>query len=276
MLLRSWLGSSLLLATVDALTLLPSARVKAQPRCAQVRLAEEISFLLQELPPAKAGILILTWSKAAQHVRADGFKPNIEAIGERAPQMKVIEKLLPGLASKANILALCAKGSMSFDTLQEPHASVAMRLSRTKVYGALSAGGGSAVGFVSSWPDHVSIDGCAINPSFLAAGEDAERALLEWQVAEALANGVTDIRLTPSGVQLDDEAFYAACGFHPVEGSEQLSYQAAARSEGAPAPESADAPAPEPSEPEGVPAAAEPAEDLGPAPPAGFEWGGTF
>ena len=55
---------------------------------------------------------ILTWSKAASNVRADGFKPNIEAIGDRAPQMKSIANALPGMASQANILALCEKGSL--------------------------------------------------------------------------------------------------------------------------------------------------------------------
>ena len=158
-------------------------------------------------------------------MRADGFQPNLEAIGDRANQMKTLASVLPGLASTANILALCAKGSMSYDTLQEPHASVAERLSRTRVHGALSAGAGSAVAFVSSWPDHVSIDGCAINPSFLVAGESAERAVLEHIIALAQHDGVTDVRLTPSGLQLDEPDFYASCGFRPVEGSAQLSYQ---------------------------------------------------
>ena len=40
----------------------------------------------------------------------------------------------------------------------EPHASSAEKLSRTKLVGALSAGQGSAVAFVSTWPDYVSID----------------------------------------------------------------------------------------------------------------------
>ena len=38
------------------------------------------------------------------------------------------------------------------------------------------------------------------------------------QVSEALASGVTDIRLTPGNMQLNDLEFYAACGFYPVEG----------------------------------------------------------
>ena len=62
------------------------------------------------------------------------------------------------------------------------------------------------------------------NPSFIIASEDAERALIEWQVEQALSAGISDIRLTPGGLQLHEEAYYASCGFHPVEGSEQLRY----------------------------------------------------
>ena len=38
------------------------------------------------------------------------------------------------------------------------------------------------------------------------------------QVSEALASGVTDIRLTPGNMQLNDLEFYAASDFYPVEG----------------------------------------------------------
>ena len=77
-------------------------------------------------------------------MRADGFKPNTEAIGERMVQLKGIDKALPGLAAQANILALCAKGTMSYDKLAESHASRAKRLAKTKVVGAISAGKGAA------------------------------------------------------------------------------------------------------------------------------------
>jgi len=39
-------------------------------------------------------------------LRADGFKPNTEAIGDRMVQLKGIDKALPGLAAQANILTL--------------------------------------------------------------------------------------------------------------------------------------------------------------------------
>lgn len=225
--MRFYLGGPLLLSAlvVDGLSLQPGcARAAAAPARCQAWLVGGGGYILKELPPAKAGILILTWSKVAASMRADGFKPNSEAIGDRAVQLKQIAAALPELGSKANVLALCSQGSMSFDTLQEPHASMAKRLSLTTVTGALSAGIGSAVGFVSRWPDHVSIDGCAFNPSFLLAGEDAERKLIEHVVAEALRDGCEDIRLSPGGLQLDEAHFYESCGFRAVDGSEQLSY----------------------------------------------------
>ena len=49
---------------------------------------------------------------------------------------------------------------------------------------ALRAHPGGAVGFVSKWKGHWSIDGCAINPSFLIASEGAERALVARQVSD--------------------------------------------------------------------------------------------
>ena len=152
------------------------ARTRAT-RCSSVRLAEGKDYMLQELNPAKAGILcvghprhprhpcqalrrcrrprrplaagvadahstaqhtqlghrtrspltahrslltarlhpprrILTWARASQGLRADGFKPNTEAIGDRMVQLKGIDKALPGLAAQANILTL---------TLTHPH-----------------------------------------------------------------------------------------------------------------------------------------------------------
>ena len=146
------------------------ARTRAT-RCSSVRLAEGKDYMLQELNPAKAGILcvghprhprhpcqalrlcrrprrplaagvadahstaqhtqlghrtrspltahrspltarlhpprrILTWARASQGLRADGFKPNTEAIGDRMVQLKGIDKALPGLAAQANILTL--------------------------------------------------------------------------------------------------------------------------------------------------------------------------
>ncbi|KAL3917728.1 MAG: hypothetical protein SGPRY_006291, partial [Prymnesium sp.] len=119
----------------------------------------------------------------------------------------------------ANVLGLCERGGMSFDKLSEPHASMGERLSKTRVVAALSAGKGSALAFVSEWDDYLSIDACVVNPSYLIAGEGAERVLLSHVVQEALSSGVKCIRLQPS-YQVEGVEFYEPCGFFPVDGEE--------------------------------------------------------
>lgn len=152
-------------------------------------------------------------------VRANGFSPATEAVGDGAIRMKELSKELTKLTAQAKILGLCERGSLSFDALEEPHASVAQRLSKTKLRAALSAGKGSAVAFVSEWPDHVSIDACVVNPGYLALGESAEAALLEQVATEALERGIADVRLRPF-YQIDGDAFYERCGFYPSDGCE--------------------------------------------------------
>ena len=174
-------------------------------------------YLMQTLPAPKAYFLLHTWTRAALDVRANGFQPEMEAIGERGLQMKKMAEGLPRLSAEANILGACERGSMKFDALAEPHASVAERLSKTQLYAALSAGKGSALAFVSRWSDHVSIDACVVNPSYLIAGEGAERALIRHVVQEALDDGIRSIQLRPTGFQLDGDTFYAPCGFYPGE-----------------------------------------------------------
>ena len=63
-----------------------------------------------------------------------------------------------------------------------------------------------------------------VETNAVLTGEDAERALIEHVVAEALRDGCEDIRLSPSGLQLDDAHFYESCGFREVDGFSQLSY----------------------------------------------------
>jgi hypothetical protein len=172
-------------------------------------------FMLKELPAAKGSFLLHTWMQAAQTVRANGFSPASEAVGEGAFRMKFLSEALPGLVAQAKILGLCERGSLSFDSLQEPHASMGERLSRTKLVGALSAGKGSAVAFVSEWPDHVCIDACVVNPSYMNLGEEAEAALLEHVAHEV---GDLEVRLRPS-FQVAGDDFYAGCGFFPMTGA---------------------------------------------------------
>lgn len=143
-------------------------------------------YILQKLDAAKGSFLLHTWSMAAQTVRANGFTPASEAVGDGALRMKRLADELPGLVSAAKILGLCDRGSLSYDTLEEPHASMAERLSRTELRSALSVGRGSAVAFVSTWDDCVSIDACVVNPKFLVLGEGAEAALLRNVATSAL------------------------------------------------------------------------------------------
>lgn len=169
-------------------------------------------FLVQGLPAPKGFFLLTTWSKAAADMRANGFAPSSEAIGERANRLRYLADELPKRAAQANVLALCERGSMSFDTLQEPHRSVGERLSRTQLVAALSVGQGSAIAFVSRWDDHISIDACMINPAYMIAGEGAESKLISQLALEAEAEGVGDVRLAP-GFQVEGAAFYEALGF---------------------------------------------------------------
>lgn len=240
-------------------------------------------YLLQELPAAKSSVLLHTWTNAAQTVRANGFSPATEAVGDGAFRMKRLNDELPKLKGQATVLALCAKGSLNFDTLQEPHKSMAKRLSCTKLYAALSAGKGSAIAFVSTWPDHVSIDASVVNPSYMKKGEEAETLLLQHVVETARAAGAEDIRLR-SSYQVDGDAFYANVGFYPVDedaadmekGSREEIMQDRAmvwRADGASAEANV---ADENAEPTGGAAAAASEGNTFGAAPAGFEWGGVF
>jgi len=178
-------------------------------------------FRIQNLPAPKAHFLLHTWTKAAQDTRANGFRPAMEAYGDRALKMKQMAEDLPRLTAQANVLGLCERGNMNFDALTEPHASMGERLSKTRVVVALSAGQGSALAFVSQWDDLVSIDACVVNPSYLVAGEGAERVLIDHVVREALEGGVTSVRLQ-SSYQVEGEAFYEPCGFYATDDGEGL------------------------------------------------------
>lgn len=203
----------------------------------------------------------------AQTVRANGFSPATEAVGDGAFKMKALHEELPKLKAQAGIIGLCEKGQLSFDKLEEPHASMAKRLSRTKLMAALSAGAGSAVAFVSEWDDHVSIDHCVVNPSYMGKSAEAELTLLEQVATNALANGTPDVRLRPS-YQIEGDAFYARCNFYPDEGESDnkdrvLRYKSESSAAAAPSSTAA------------APAPISDAGGVGPA-PAGFEWGGSF
>ena len=215
---------SLLAATakMDALRISPSSIVASGATPATGTAPTKADFMLKTLPAAKGSFLLHTWGQAAQTVRANGFSPATEAVGDGAFRMKALSEALPKLVAQAKIIGLAENspaGSFSFDKLDEPHRSNGERLSRPKLVGALSAGKGSAVALVSEWEDHVSIDACAVNPTFMVLGEGAEAVLLQHIVDEAAERGIDDVRLVPS-YQVDGDEFYARIGFHPMDGED--------------------------------------------------------
>ena len=177
-------------------------------------------YMLQNLPGAKSSFLLHTWNRGAMDMRANGFQPKGEAVGDHAFRLKDLASMFPALVAEAKIIGMCEGGQLTYDKLQEPHASVAARLSKTRLMGALSAGKGSALAFVSEWPDHVSIDACVINPNYLVAGEEAEAALITYVAQQAVADGFDSVRLKPV-YQVDGGAFYERCGFFADEGASE-------------------------------------------------------
>lgn len=205
--------------------------------------------------------------------RSNGFQPESEAIGERALKLKDMAQQLSELKAQANILGLCAKGGLSFDTLQEPHASMGARLSRTSIVGAISAGQGSALAFVSTWEGHIAIDAIAINPAYMIAGEAAEVVLLSHIVSEAQQKGVERVLLKPP-YQVEGDVFYERAHFYPAaEHEDMLEYRPpsdvtaanVAAAENDVAGDDADVTVESPAE-----------DGFMVAPPAGFEWGGLY
>ena len=69
-------------------------------------------------------------------MRADGFKPNTEAIGDRMVQLKGIDKALPGLAAQANILTLThphlSPFTLALTTLRGQHLIHTLSRTRTR------------------------------------------------------------------------------------------------------------------------------------------------
>ena len=242
-------------------------------------------YVIQQLPAVKGSWLLHTWSQAAITVRSNGFNPKqAEATsGDGALRMKDLANQLPKLVSQGKILGLCEKGTLSFDSLDEPHKSMAKRLKRTRMMAAISAGKGSALAFVSDWDDHVSIDACVVNPTYLELGMDAEAALLEHVTQAALEAGAAEIRLRPS-FQVEGDAFYARCGFYPSSADADADGNAEDRvlyfqSDGpearaAPTEPTASAGNDDDDAPEATVAATKAAVTA--QPPAGFEWGVTL
>lgn len=180
--------------------------------------------MIQQLPAIKGAWLLNTWGQAAMTFRANGFNPEQTdaTTGDGAIRMKKLAETLPKLCAQGKILSLCEKGSLSFNQLEEPHASMAERLAKTRIVSAISAGKGSAIAFVSDWDDHVSIDACVVNPTYLTLGEEAEAALLEHVAKQAVDEGAAEVRLRPL-FQVGGDDFYARCGFYPADAASDVS-----------------------------------------------------
>jgi len=196
--------------------------VLVQLRAAALAQASAPGYKLQDLAGGKGSFLLHTWSRSAADMRANGFSPAAEAVGDHAFRLKGLVDQYPKLISQAKVIGLCEQGSLSYANLEEPHKSMGVRLSKTRLVAALSAGKGSALAFVSQWPDHVSIDSCVINPSYLLASEEAEATLLQHVARESITAGCDRIQLRPT-FQVDGDFFYARCGFFPGDGDDDSS-----------------------------------------------------
>ena len=192
----------------------PLANVAARgSRARNARLAASSEYIIQlDQDPPRAAVLLLTWTRTAQNMRAAGFQPESEAIGDRANKLKELTSQLPVLGSEARVLAMLKKG----DGGGSPEGSAdAERLQRTRVAAAISAGAGSAISFVSRWDDHWSVDSIVVNPSYMVAGEAAERVLLAAVTEAAAAAGVARVKLRSPYQVGGGREFYAQCGFAP-------------------------------------------------------------
>lgn len=177
-------------------------------------------YIIQQIPAPKASFLLFTWAKQASDKRSDGFQPQLEAVGELAEKLKEVTKDLSRLSNQAKLIGMAAQagGKVTAEGLvvTGTASSESERLIRTKLVGALSVGKGSALAFVSEWPEYISIDASVVNPSYLVKSQEAEQALLRHIAEEAVAAGSSTVRLCPS-FQVDGDAFYEECGFYRVE-----------------------------------------------------------
>ena len=177
-------------------------------------------FKYQEVPAGKAGALLKSYKVRIENIRANGFAPNVEAwLPPRQPQVKQMGVHILSIAAMCDAAAACAAPLGADDAVGADPA--AERIARTRITAALSATGASAVALVSYWPDHASVDAVVCNPAQLAAGESAEKRVLQHLVETAEARGCADVRLEYSDerfFQLGADAFYERCAFYPAEG----------------------------------------------------------
>jgi len=219
-------------ALVSCLSLVNPASI--HPRASVSMLQGNLFKMIETMPGAKAGALIDTYIDRIANIRANGFAPNVEAwMPDRQPQVKKMGQHMREVAMLAKAVGACANPIAAEDAVgSEPEAE---RVARTQVCAAIAATSGTAISFVSFWPDHISIDAVACNPAKLAVGEVAEKAVIKHVAELALARGCNDVRLAYSDhrfFQLGAEGFYESSGFYPsdeLSSADQtiLSYQVA-------------------------------------------------
>ena len=57
------------------------------------------SYMLQDLGGGKGSFLLFTWNRAAMDLRANGFQPSSEALGDHAFRLKGLADMLPSMVS---------------------------------------------------------------------------------------------------------------------------------------------------------------------------------
>ena len=96
----------------------------------------------------------------------------------RQLQVKTMESNILSISSIATAVGACGDRLESADPVGARWGAIkAERIARTRIFAAITPTGGSAICFVSYWPDHVSIDACVCNPEALSVGEAAEKAV---------------------------------------------------------------------------------------------------
>ena len=144
----------------------------------------------------------------------------------RQLQVKTMGLSMRSISSIAKAVGDCDARLRSTDPVGLEWGAISSeRIARTCICAAITPTGGSAICFVSYWPDHISIDACVCNPAALAVGEAAEKAVIDHVTKLALSRGYTDIRLANSvdrffqleGVAPGEtgDTFYEQCSFYP-------------------------------------------------------------
>lgn len=234
-------------AVLPALCFLAGARVAPQqvgrPHAARASASMAGAlFKIEDVAAGKAAVQMEKFCGRVDNILSKPPNPTEEAWQpNRKPQVKQMGEAMRSVAELAAAADACdlplgVDDPVGDDPEQE-------RLARTRVFGANSFVGSSALTLVSFWPDHVSVDACAINPSSLSKGEMAERAILRHVTAAAEAAGCADVRLDRRAdrfFQNDGDDFYAPAGFFPADDADgaegRLRFRAGFVAENAPLP----------------------------------------